>query len=334
MEENKNVETASTELNEGSNIGWGVLGFFFPIVGLILFLVWKNNRKAASKVSGIGALIGFVVQIICIILFSLLSFGTLIGISSVIEKSENNPTENETKTNTVEKNTKTTDKEETNTTKEEVDTNDSCVVKATKEGDILYSYKYAESCDVTKVVDEDNKLLFKAKNDNKELTLNGSIITNNNVELNNTNEEFWKLDDSIVFYSNLCSPGYCYIYVYNTKDNTGFKIEPSIENDIVVPYINGMDSFREKNLVVKFKSNESSGLEGDNDPKVVLFKKIRSCEITDIDAALASYGLNDFAFQKTYNYPNVNGSIKNDPTITVAKTIKGYYNERITTCNR
>ena len=40
MEENKNVVNTSTTKKEGSKFGWGVLGFFFPLVGLILFLVW------------------------------------------------------------------------------------------------------------------------------------------------------------------------------------------------------------------------------------------------------------------------------------------------------
>ena len=45
-----------------------VLGFLFPIVGLILFLVY--NEKAPTKAKAIGkwALIGFVVGLVCNIL--------------------------------------------------------------------------------------------------------------------------------------------------------------------------------------------------------------------------------------------------------------------------
>ena len=50
----------------GSQFGWGVLGFLIPIVGLILFLVWKDKKPSASKAAGIGALIGFVLNIIFI----------------------------------------------------------------------------------------------------------------------------------------------------------------------------------------------------------------------------------------------------------------------------
>ncbi len=45
--------------NQKGNIGWGILGFFVPIVGLILYLVWKDSKPGDSKVAGMGALIGF-----------------------------------------------------------------------------------------------------------------------------------------------------------------------------------------------------------------------------------------------------------------------------------
>ena len=49
----KSIEILSTT---GTAIGWGVLGFFIPIVGLILFLAWKNNYPENAKGAGIGAL--------------------------------------------------------------------------------------------------------------------------------------------------------------------------------------------------------------------------------------------------------------------------------------
>ncbi|MCB4902539.1 hypothetical protein KZP17_09005 [Bifidobacterium pseudocatenulatum] len=38
------------------SFGWAVLGFFFPIVGLILFLVWKSEKPVSAKQAGMGAL--------------------------------------------------------------------------------------------------------------------------------------------------------------------------------------------------------------------------------------------------------------------------------------
>ena len=64
-------QQSMAEPETGSTFGWGVLGFFFPIVGLILFLVWKAQYPRRAKASGIGALVGVIVQFV---------FGFLYGI--------------------------------------------------------------------------------------------------------------------------------------------------------------------------------------------------------------------------------------------------------------
>lgn len=46
---------------------WGLLGFFFPIVGLILFLVWRDDRPKDSKSAGIGALVSLIMGIVVVI---------------------------------------------------------------------------------------------------------------------------------------------------------------------------------------------------------------------------------------------------------------------------
>jgi len=51
------------------SFGWAILGFFFPLIGLILYLVWKKTRPMDAKYSGYGALIGFIANIVCLILF-------------------------------------------------------------------------------------------------------------------------------------------------------------------------------------------------------------------------------------------------------------------------
>ena len=57
---------------EKGNIGWAVLGFFIPLAGLILYLVWKDDRPGDSRMAGKGALIsviiGAVISIISIII--------------------------------------------------------------------------------------------------------------------------------------------------------------------------------------------------------------------------------------------------------------------------
>lgn len=52
-----------------SSFGDAVLGFFIPIVGLILYLVYHNNKPKQAKSAGKGALIGFTLRIILIILY-------------------------------------------------------------------------------------------------------------------------------------------------------------------------------------------------------------------------------------------------------------------------
>ena len=69
------------KISNGAKFGWGVLGFFFPIIGLILYCVWKGTKKEASKASGIGALIGFCLNILITILYFILIFVVLAGTS-------------------------------------------------------------------------------------------------------------------------------------------------------------------------------------------------------------------------------------------------------------
>lgn len=61
-------------VEEKGNAGWAVLGFFIPLVGFILWLVWRESKPADSKMAGIGCLIGVVASvIITIVSFALFS---------------------------------------------------------------------------------------------------------------------------------------------------------------------------------------------------------------------------------------------------------------------
>lgn len=50
-------------LEEGS-YWWGILGFFIPLAGLILFLVWRTSFPKSSKGAGIGALISVTIRLL------------------------------------------------------------------------------------------------------------------------------------------------------------------------------------------------------------------------------------------------------------------------------
>ena len=67
--------TAPAVVDNGG-FGWGLLGFCIPIVGLILFLVWRDTKPNTSKAAGIGAL----VSVIAIVAFYVLMF--VIGIAA------------------------------------------------------------------------------------------------------------------------------------------------------------------------------------------------------------------------------------------------------------
>lgn len=41
-------------------MGWAILGFFLPVVGLILCLVWKDSKPMLSEKAAIGAIAGAV----------------------------------------------------------------------------------------------------------------------------------------------------------------------------------------------------------------------------------------------------------------------------------
>ena len=59
---------------EKSTFGWGILGFLFPIVGLVLLILWRRkNKPKASKSLGIGTLIKLIIIYIFILLIVLSS---------------------------------------------------------------------------------------------------------------------------------------------------------------------------------------------------------------------------------------------------------------------
>ena len=51
----------ATATDDAPNTGYAVLGFFIPIIGLIMYLSMKNEKPLAAKSAGKGALIGFAV---------------------------------------------------------------------------------------------------------------------------------------------------------------------------------------------------------------------------------------------------------------------------------
>ena len=60
---------------------WGLLGCCIPIVGLILFLVWRDTKPKTSRAAGIGALVG----VICVAVYYIviIVIGVGLGVAGI-----------------------------------------------------------------------------------------------------------------------------------------------------------------------------------------------------------------------------------------------------------
>ncbi len=81
----RSVKSIRTPVERDSNsVGWWWLGFFFPLIGFILWLVWTGNTPIRAKRAGWGALIGMIVSVVLVILFyvAIIVFSVALGISA------------------------------------------------------------------------------------------------------------------------------------------------------------------------------------------------------------------------------------------------------------
>ncbi len=73
--------------NDAPSFGFALLGFFFPIVGLILWLVYKDTSPLKARSAGKGALVAAIIQaalyvliiVFYILLIVLLAVGSAAG---------------------------------------------------------------------------------------------------------------------------------------------------------------------------------------------------------------------------------------------------------------
>lgn len=67
------IPAAPTNPKDTGFAGWAVLGFFLPLVGLILWLVWEDTRPMDSQKAKTGCIVGFATSLaLCILPFVLL----------------------------------------------------------------------------------------------------------------------------------------------------------------------------------------------------------------------------------------------------------------------
>ncbi len=55
--------------NDNGGFLWGLLGCCIPVVGLILFLVWKDQKPKTAKAAGIGALVSVILWVVFYIIY-------------------------------------------------------------------------------------------------------------------------------------------------------------------------------------------------------------------------------------------------------------------------
>lgn len=68
-------QTTNTGVVDNGGFGWGLLGCCIPLVGLILFLVWKDTKPKTAKSAGMGALIAVIVYVVFYLLVAVIGVG-------------------------------------------------------------------------------------------------------------------------------------------------------------------------------------------------------------------------------------------------------------------
>lgn len=76
MDNNTNVNYNGAPEDKGGFL-WGLLGCCIPIVGLILFLVWKDSKPNSAKAAGIGALVSVILCVVFYVLMAVLGVGLM-----------------------------------------------------------------------------------------------------------------------------------------------------------------------------------------------------------------------------------------------------------------
>ena len=335
MEENNNVVTTP---KEGSKFGWGVLGFFFPVVGLILFLVWLKNKKKASKAAGIGALIGFILSIILTVGFFvgfLGLFDSLFGYKSLsdgkcdLEKLDLDDPDcyGGCTTGSI----KVSDLAKTGGT-----TLDSKIRE--KYGYSIVNFKTACKVYTTVTYDKNGKqteaftIYYNADNSKTLRFPNGGSYKMSKYDDIKEIAEYYVIKNNIIIKNIQWGTSNANIYINNSGKNKGFKLKTD--------YFDGMPSkFSDievddnDNLIVTTSLYTASGFEGmRDDPRVKVLMAVVSKTTTDIDATLKEYGVDNFAFTKKLTYKlDKNGNYEETPTVETVKTIKDFYNENMNT---
>lgn len=73
--QNTVAQNTPPQVKDNGGFLWGLLGCCIPIVGLVLFLVWKDTKPKTAKAAGIGAIVSVVIGIVYYILIAVVGVG-------------------------------------------------------------------------------------------------------------------------------------------------------------------------------------------------------------------------------------------------------------------
>lgn len=68
--------------SSGSTAGWAVLGFFVPLAGLILYILWKQTYPSKAKSAGKGALVSVIISIVFYLIAAIVG-GVMLGTGAI-----------------------------------------------------------------------------------------------------------------------------------------------------------------------------------------------------------------------------------------------------------
>ena len=71
----QNGQQANQPVVDNGGFLWGLLGCCIPIVGLVLFLVWKDTKPRTAKAAGIGALVSVIIGVLWYVIMFLIGIG-------------------------------------------------------------------------------------------------------------------------------------------------------------------------------------------------------------------------------------------------------------------
>ena len=76
--------TSGGKANDSKSMGYAVLGFFLPVVGFILWLVWKDEYPLRASSCGKGALVSVILSVVSSLLYVVVVLLIIGGVAASI----------------------------------------------------------------------------------------------------------------------------------------------------------------------------------------------------------------------------------------------------------